>query len=59
MSKGKLWKLIVGPGLAVTSLLLAFLLLGQPTGATSNGELCGGVWVIETVDSEGNVGGNT
>ncbi len=91
MHKGKLWALIAAPSLAMTSLLLAFLLLGQNTvGAASDGlatvtdiqsfstdfiisatmvaangakaggslDVCGGIWVTETVDSAGNVGSN-
>ncbi len=92
MNKRKLWALIAVPSLAMTSLLLAFLLLGKSTvGAapdeltaitdiqspntgfiisgtmfTTNGtasgsslDVCGNVWSIETVDSEGNVGTQT
>ncbi len=92
MNKRKLWTLIAVPGLAVTSLLLAFLLLGwntvgaasdgpaaitdiqsldtgfiisgtmfAPDGAASGSSLdaCGNVWIIETVDSAGDVGSNS
>jgi predicted HTH domain antitoxin len=38
MNKRKLWKLIAAPGLAVTSLLLVFLLLGQITVGAAPGE---------------------
>ncbi len=60
MTKKKLWTLIAVPCLAMTSLLLMFLLLGQATvGATPDGEFCSGNWAIETVDSDGNVGNHT
>lgn len=92
MGKRKLWTLIAVPGLAVTSLLFAFLLLSWnmveaasggtatitdiqslDTGFTisetmfatdgavsgSNLDVCGDVWVIETVDSAEDVGTST
>lgn len=60
MNKRKLWTLIAVPCVAGTSLLLAFLSLsGNMVSATLNKEICSEVWVVETVDSAGNVGGNT
>jgi len=89
MNKRKSWKLVAMLGLAMTSLLLLFLLLGQITVGAAPGEkvtiadarspsinftapgtarseatgldfcVCNGVWVSETVDSAGDVGGAT
>jgi hypothetical protein len=63
--------LMTALGLAVTSLLLLFLLLGQITVGADPGEnvmitdlnidfcVCSGVWVSETVDSAGDIGAYT
>jgi hypothetical protein len=71
MNGKKLWKLMAALGLAVISLLLLFLLLGQITVGAAPGEkvtiadlnanscVCSRVWVSETVDSGGWVGSFT
>jgi len=67
MNTRKLWKLMAMLVMAMTSLLLLFLLLGQITVGAAPGKnvtitdlnvdfcVCNGVWVTETVDSTGDV----